>query len=96
LVCSGESVSDCTSLTEKNLNDVYTIYPNPAVNELKISFPGEATINVKVINAIGAIVLEEKNYTSTSSLNISDLSKGIYFVQITSGTKLTLKKIIVE
>ncbi|PBQ31877.1 hypothetical protein CNR22_08870 [Sphingobacteriaceae bacterium] len=91
-----QSVSECTSLSEKNLNEVYTIYPNPATTELSISFPGETTVGVKIINALGAVVMEERNYTATSALNISKLSNGIYFVQITSGTKQSLKKIIVE
>lgn len=92
-----QTVSECTSLANSKANeDVYSIYPNPAVSEVTINFNEEKLVNVKFVNALGRVVLEKNNFASGSSVNISQLAKGIYFVQITSGNNQTLKKIIVE
>jgi hypothetical protein len=89
-------VSECTSLNEKLTELNYSIFPNPAVNEIKISYAEQSSVSVKFFNMIGSVVLELTNYSSNSVIDVSQLSKGVYFVQINFGNKLNTKKIIVE
>lgn len=92
-----QSVSECTFLKEGSAEQMeYTVYPNPAVNELNIAYAAETKINIKLVNALGTVVLEEKDYSPNSTIDVSHLAKGIYFVQISSANKLVLKKVIVE
>ena len=92
-----QSVSECTSLSAEEMNvPDYRVYPNPAVNALVISGSNGDMASVKLINALGKVVIEEKKYVSGSAINVSALARGIYFVSITSGTKQVLKKVIVE
>jgi hypothetical protein len=92
-----QNVSECTAIQSENLNgDEFNVFPNPAVNEFVISFSQELKVDVKVFNAIGSLVIENKEYVSNSGINISQLAKGIYFVELLSGKTKIIKKIIVE
>lgn len=70
------------------------IYPNPAQNILNIEFAG--SFDVCVYNKIGQIVLTKKNNFQKTTLSLNDLSKGIYFVEINSGSSKTNQKIIIH
>lgn len=92
-----QSVSECTSLHDEQVkNNAIVIYPNPATNEVRISFSGEPTIGVTLVNTLGAVVLEQRAYTSNSALDVSGLAKGVYFVKINSGELKAIKRIIVD
>jgi len=79
-----------------NFNDIpesedlpYTLYPNPATDMLFIR--SESPIEqVRIFNASGQLIKTEKN---TSGINISDISPGIYFTEITNsrGETRTIK-----
>jgi hypothetical protein len=57
-----------------------SVYPNPASNQIFVN--AEAGSKVKIINGMGETVLENLSESNTSSLNISALSSGIYFYEI--------------
>ena len=92
-----QAISECTSLrNEEWLNDNYVVYPNPANQELRISFTGETAINITLINALGSVVMERKSYASDSIIDLSALNKGIYFINLQSGNENFLKKIVIQ
>jgi len=68
-----------------------SIYPNPTTKFLNLNFTTTANKNVevKIMNALGALVKTEtrdnfKNGLNTISLNVETLPSGIYFAQILS------------
>ena len=68
----------------------FQIYPNPSEDVLLIK--GIDIKNLKIINANGKTILEQKN---NSSVDIKSFAKGIYFIQIkTSTDKLVTRKFI--
>ncbi len=82
---------------EKNdlLANSIGFYPNPATNILMIDNKNNLVINSIIISDTnGRNVLESKN--ASSALDISDLSKGIYFVKISSELGSVTKKIVKE
>ena len=65
----------------------FTIYPNPVSD--KISVNGIENINsVKIFNSLGALV---KHSNSANDIDVSDLSKGIHFIQVDNGNIMTKK-----
>nr|MBA3899593.1 T9SS type A sorting domain-containing protein [Bacteroidota bacterium] len=80
------------------------IYPNPFRNTTNISFGLKETndVKVKIYNAMGQIVFAENKGiltegSHTITLNVNNLSSGIYFVNLTVGEHQIMKKIsIVE
>ncbi len=82
----------------KNTNaDVLQIFPNPAGDFIKIKLNKEiqAFANVFIINGLGEIVISKKLSTDKESeLNISELSAGIYFIQVQIGDNTEIHKLI--
>jgi hypothetical protein len=74
----------------------FTVYPNPAKNELRIE-NGELRIeNIEIYDVYGRNVLAHTAYrTPHTVLNVSGLHSGIYFVKITTEQGIITKKIII-
>ena len=70
------------------------LYPNPAQNEFSV----ESDVDIKQIkmyNQVGQVVLEFDDIKPQPSYDISILSKGVYFVELSSVQgKKTVRKII--
>ena len=80
------------------INVDFTIHPNPSDNNFNISLTGNGSINsVSVYNCIGQEVFS-KNSLNADKIQISDhvLSKGFYFVKITTDTGKTITKKITK
>ncbi|MFC2086337.1 two-component regulator propeller domain-containing protein [Bacteroidota bacterium] len=90
------------SLTINYPNDDIIIYPNPALENLNISFelnqPGLVYINVYNIFGEKVLSLTPGFYTNGKyimDLNLSeDLAKGVYFCEINVDNEKTIKKLI--
>ena len=88
-----------TAIKKQTINNVFTISPNPTNALLNINSSKLINSNVKieVIDALGKVLVSEdyKEFNQTS-INVSDLSSGIYFVKLSSGENITTKKFIKE
>lgn len=75
-----------------------TLYPNPSSGQFSISIPNASErVSIKVINAIGAVVMEGQHAVANGKIDLNILQpKGVYFVTITlaNGLKQTLKLVI--
>jgi len=78
------TVNACTGINEWNMyNGQGFIYPNPFNDQLHIKT--RETLNIKLINSIGKVVVE-KRITKEESIDVSKLSKGVYYLLINSGS----------
>ena len=79
-----------------NASSAFFLAPNPATNELAVS----AAFNfgkVSIIDALGKTVIShDANNSTLTKINISDLSKGVYFLQMNDGTRIVTRKFIKE
>ncbi|MCG9793799.1 endonuclease [Flavobacterium algicola] len=80
-----------TNDLEKN---TFSIYPNPVDDYLYIENSNNP-FSVSIFNSLGQTV-KKRTSTDGSTMVVSDLNKGIYFVKITEGKKSVTKKIIVN
>lgn len=80
-------------------NNPFTLYPNPTTsNSINVDFSitdtSELSINLFDLN--GKILLSESNITPKTSIDISTISQGIYFVSLLKdGHIITTQKLIV-
>jgi len=73
-----------------------TIYPNPTTGVLHIS-SNTAVARVIIYNQLGQVVLEDANKEGISSINIENISQGIYFIKLLDANSNTaIKKLIKE
>jgi len=80
-------------------NIVITTFPNPAINELKITIPAswqgkKATYEVVNVNGQVSKKVETGSSSQTETLNVSNLNSGLYIVKVTCEGKTAQQKII--
>nr|WP_315252114.1 endonuclease [uncultured Flavobacterium sp.] len=76
--------------------DEIVLYPNPSNGEFTIFYNNSnKTYAVKIFSMLGQTVYSKENIRQ-STVQISNLPKGIYFVKITDDSKTTNKKIIIN
>ncbi len=81
-----------------NIFDV-NIYPNPAKDVVYIDFLSEIPNNYKlqIFNNLGSIINHNTILNkSSNAVNISNLSKGIYFIKIYSDTQQSTHKLVIN
>ena len=79
----GVNISYTLSISQFE-NQSVKLYPNPVSNRLFLQSPNSESYNLKLVNALGQVVLTKANSTSSIELDVSDLSKGMYFLNVTS------------
>ncbi len=89
------TVNTCTGLQNINAGSGISIYPNPSKGVFNIS-SSSTFMNVTIINALGQIVLEESLKSNLSTIDLSKMSKGIYYLKASTNEGTKLFKLILE
>jgi bacillolysin len=76
-----------------NENPDYVLFPNPAMDYLKISVPEQGFYKVKMYNSNGKLV-KAIALDGTNEMDIKDLKSGFYNLQIDDGRKLTSRQFV--
>ena len=71
------------------LSDEFTVSPNPAKSTVNVNLNGNA--QVRIFDMTGRCV-KEVNATDNTTINIEDLNKGVYFVNVNG----KVEKLVVE
>ncbi|MBL7909630.1 MAG: T9SS type A sorting domain-containing protein [Bacteroidia bacterium] len=95
--CNGSAITAvavnlCTGI-HQNINDFqFSIYPNP--NNGIINIDIENSADLQITDLLGKMVLEITLQKFNNTLNISNLSNGLYYFKIKQGDTVAIKKII--
>lgn len=88
-----QNVSNCTSLEKWSAtNQEINVYPNPTSGEVSIELSSEAVITL--MNSAGQIILSEAFKEGKSTLELNNVSNGIYFAKIVQNGYVKTVKII--
>jgi hypothetical protein len=96
---SGQEENDIVTTIEESS---FIAYPNPAHDLINIRYNSTATgaINVRIFDMIGRTVKSLNANVDEGenkfSMDLAELNKGIYFVEISNADKKLVKKIILE
>jgi hypothetical protein len=96
---SGCNSTDCVVGVEEERTSVITCYPNPMSQSTTIGLYHQGAVNVYLTNLNGTLVKQYLNYSNpTLTLSRSELSAGMYFVQVVNGDgrSLATEKLIVQ
>lgn len=85
------SQSTITDITERLLHDNLSIYPNPTSNQLTIDTELKIS-EITIIDITGKIIITTKENVKT--INVADLSNGIYFIKIINEEGAITKKFV--
>jgi hypothetical protein len=85
--------NEATAGIENNVLLGFSMYPNPAANNLNISAK-EAIQNAAVYNVLGKKVMSLNINKSSESIDISNLASGIYFLKYNVNKKVGTAKFI--
>jgi hypothetical protein len=91
------NLNDCTSsglTTEANTEPI--IYPNPAKEQINISFDAPSTGQISLIDVSGKVVLVEQIHGKGLALDLSAFNAGIYMLAIQTDVYSAQKKIVLE
>ena len=63
--------------------EVLKLYPNPVTDRLSFHLDGSISIHTaRIFNAEGLLIKHEENVSMVNGLDVSELSAGLYFVQL--------------
>lgn len=81
-------------LENENLYNLVTIYPNPTSDELTIETSHQATI--QILNIQGQLIKAIDATDSKTSVDVSELSSGMYFVEVKTENGVVVRKFVKE
>ena len=79
---------------DENLPEIATVYPNPSKGNVSIKLVDKTVKTIQIINAIGKVLITEQITNMELSIDLLDLSEGVYYIRFISDSKQHLKKLI--
>ncbi|MDF1673700.1 MAG: S8 family serine peptidase, partial [Vicingaceae bacterium] len=91
------SVSGTVDVNEIDLNNEFSVYPNPSNGIFNFSYNGDETLNVKVVDVNGKTIYSNLlNNSGNGVIDLNNFSKGMYLIVLNNGNTVVTKKIIKE
>ncbi len=86
------------NVEDNNLENVFSIYPNPSSSILNVKIKDNMNGSLSIVDVLGNIIYseEELKVGGDLAINVSNWSKGIYFVTFKRDNNKIIKKIIVD
>ncbi|HLP12719.1 MAG TPA: M14 family zinc carboxypeptidase [Flavobacteriales bacterium] len=97
--CASDT-SNAITLTGVGIHDVaapaFNLFPNPAQTTVTIETNFNGAYQLTLIDAIGKVIMSENCSTQRKTINLEELHKGIYFVQVKTKGHIKTNKLIVR
>lgn len=82
-------------LDNQNFFEV-SIYPNPIENIVHVETEKFFNTALSIKNIVGQEMLKQNLVSQKTSINVANLSKGIYFLELNNGEKVFIQKVIIK
>ena len=79
---------------EDNVLNSVKMFPNPARDYVQFSTNSNEDLDIQIFDMLGKSVLRVDNVRN--AVNVSELTSGLYFVQMTLGTQKSTKKLVIN
>lgn len=84
-------------IMQLNADEVFTLYPNPAVDFVIAEMPGENEYTVTIYNVEGKEVFKQEGVSKRIEIDLTNLSKQSYIIRVfNSATKVFAERKIVK
>lgn len=81
-------------LDVNTLNNNFSVFPNPFMNQLNISNPRKTEYSIELCDINGMILKKTNSNESIVTIDLSSLPSGIYFMKLRSENTVLTKKLI--
>lgn len=88
------TVDFCTNVSEAEKGPSFTVWPNPAAEEIFILSSGQENISIRIHDISGKEVIRHQNHVAQSPIDISALHAGIYIVSAENEGHILQKKFV--
>ncbi|WP_020536704.1 T9SS type A sorting domain-containing protein [Lewinella cohaerens] len=95
-VASESALVSCLTSTEDRPSVEFTVFPNPAQEQINITTEDQDYYDVQVVNSRGLTVLELNKSLGLTTIDISGQETGFYMLILTTKNGRDIKKIIVR
>lgn len=90
-----DTCGNTSGINENNFSSQINIYPNPTTGIFTITST-EKISSIKITNIIGEEIYSGKVNSEKEEINLSNQSKGFYFIKLISKRGITTQKIILQ
>jgi hypothetical protein len=95
--CEGEASSEVvfvsTAISQFD-TEIIEIFPNPATTELHIKYLNGKSVNAELLSMDGKLV--KRTLFSNQTIDVSDLTSGLYFVRVSIAGRNYMKKVFIN
>ena len=78
-----------------DISNLIRLYPNPAVSNLNIKFPGNnIDLSYNILNLLGQQIV--RGDLNNNSIDVSNLKTGMYIIELTGHNKKGIKRFIIK
>lgn len=85
------------SINENSTNATsLVVSPNPGTGVFNLKFTNEAERNIQVYDYLGQLIGAYKTAGNTFTLNLNNVNRGIYLLQVEAGGLINTQKLVVE
>jgi hypothetical protein len=88
-------ITSVTAIHENDLNAGIKVYPNPASNFVNVTSE-VGLLNVRIVNYTGQVVYQQNVLDNNVKISTSELSAGIYILQMETEKGWASQKLVVE
>ena len=106
LVTDGSSYSNGNALAirvlsgsagiEETENNIFNVYPNPAIDVINVTFTENFNGSVSILNVTGKEVMSSTVNGAQHSVSTDGLSSGVYYVKVNDGMTSQIAKVVVK
>lgn len=91
-----QTVDPCTGISDAMHDVAFTFFPNPAHDELTVTFDETNEIQIEFINALGQVLLSTTCLSNSMTIELNNYPRGIYFIAVNSSTTRQTRKVVLK
>ncbi len=84
--------TDINAITE----NTFSVYPNPNNGIFNINMISSSNNNIQITNVLGELVYSNNINSNSATINLSPLTKGVYFVKVNNNNNIETKSIVIK
>lgn len=90
------ALAEISETTPPLRSDHVSIFPNPAINQIKISNNSSVALKVSIYNILGDVMIARELTDLSVDIDISNLPSGIYIVAFANGDQVITQRLVKE